>query len=377
MDAGSSLHYLAHSRSSSCANLQPNCRSQTKLLPLGQPSSAYIQEKSLTEAGLEVLADLGQGSQSSLHLAWKAREGTYRCVKRFHKRTMSGDAIPCMMREYQTMKVVEMHRNIGKVYDLFQESDFFHIEMELHEGGDFTTLKARAMSAGISLTEAWWNNVLWQCLEALRFVHSKGFVHCDVKEPNFMLKNMDYNTPSVVLIDFGVAQEEGLASTPAFGTPGYVPPEVWRTHKWEGKGDVFSLGVTMLQVLIDRIPSQKDPKNGIFVENTNDLNSIATATQTREPPMHLIPPCYPNLQAAVRQLLLKDLEERPSALEAQGLVLREWLSWPTMFESPPVSSSSAPVLNSTNVSNSSNDHIGFGAYAAVSAFFPIMLLVLL
>jgi serine/threonine protein kinase len=229
-------------------------------------------------------------------------------------------AFDCMMQEYDIMKLVEMHPQLGKVFGLFQDSEFFHIEMDFHEGCDFTKLKQCAIGAGVSLTEVWWGNVLKQCLEALSHVHSKGIIHCDVKEANLMLKTTNYHEPSVVLIDFGVAQMEGIKRSVAYGTPGYMPPEVWRTLMWETKGDLFSFGVAILQMLIDRTSP------GVFIENTKGLKDVAEATNTRQPPIHLIPPCCHHLKSFVRQLLSKDVSERPSAQEllSEDRATRRW-----------------------------------------------------
>jgi serine/threonine protein kinase len=220
-----------------------------------------------------------------------------------------------MMQEYQTMRLVQRNPRIGKAFALFQDSDFFHIEMEFHEGGDFTKVKQRAIGAGVSLTEVWWGSLLKQCLEALSHVHALGIVHCDVKEPNLMLKTANYHEPSVVLIDFGIAQKEGTKHSITYGTPGYIPPEVWQSHVWYTAGDLFSLGVTMLQMLIDRTPSIEDPGCGIFVGNAFGLKDIAVATHTQQPPIHLIPPRYHHLKSVISQVLSKDASKRPSARE--------------------------------------------------------------
>jgi serine/threonine protein kinase len=349
-------------------------------------NSALIQKKTLAEADLEVRAKLGHGNQSSAHLAWKATAGTFRCVKRFHRQVMDSSAIDCMRQEYETLRCVEMHPRIGKVFGLFQDCNFFHIELEFHEGGDFTKLKQRSMRAGVSLTEVWWGNVLKQCLEALSHVHSKGFVHCDVKEPNLMLRTTNYHAPSVVLIDFGIAQAEGAIRSTTYGTPGYIPPEVWRTHMWSRGGDIFSLGVTLLQMLIDRTPSESQPGCGIFVQNSTDLNTIAEATRTLQPPIHLIPPHYHHLRSLVRQMLSKDVSERPSACDALS---DDWTMHLASAEKPLAKAdNSATDVDSASDGNLStfkdtpadfkeSDEGLTPAVFATSAVLPILLLMLL
>merc|ERR1719446_763044 len=113
-------------------------------------------------------------------------------------------------------------------------------------------------------------------------------MHCDIKEPNLMVKTTDFSRPQVVIIDLGVtvsmAQED---SGCPHGTPGYVPPETLDTLMWFPRGDLFSLGVVMMQVVIDKVPdlsAQRDRTTlgGIFHEGCLTANEIFEATRTRE-----------------------------------------------------------------------------------------------
>jgi len=292
--------------------------SSTYASPICSPRparSAPIEWKTPSEAGLDVRAELGRGNYGTVHLAWKAPLGTFRCVKRFRRRGMSNSAFDAMVQEYQALRLVESHPCVGKAFGLCQDSDFFHIEMELYEGGDFTKLASHAADARVLTTEAWWGKVFKQCLEGLRHVHSKGIIHCDIKEPNLMIRNRKYHNPSVVIVDFGVAQAEGVSRPTPYGTPGYIPPEVWRTHEWHTQGDLFSLGVVILQMLIGRTPTDDYPGRGVFVNNRS-LEEVAKVTTTREPPISSMPSSYHNLKSLVTQLLQKDARYRPSAHEA-------------------------------------------------------------
>merc|ERR1719261_290541 len=111
-----------------------------------------------------------------------------------------------------------------------------------------------------------------------------------------MLRDDDISAPEIVLIDFGLtramaADEPGLIT----GTLGYIPPETWERGHWFPGGDVFSIGVCMLQVLIDKTsesdgvtkklfpkimlrspsPSEAAPKSGAFSENITFTSSFA------------------------------------------------------------------------------------------------------
>ncbi|CAE7945840.1 BRI1, partial [Symbiodinium sp. KB8] len=104
-------------------------------------------------------------------------------------------------------------------------------------------------------------------------------------EPNIMIKSRDFRQPEVVVIDFGVCR--AMVTAPngmPGGTPGYMPPETIQQRKWLPRGDVFCLGVTFIQVLLDKSPPT-GPRTtatpgGIFVEGCQTIQDIFNATIT-------------------------------------------------------------------------------------------------
>jgi len=177
--------------------------------------------------------------------------------------------------------------------------------------------------------------------EALAFLHGHGIVHCDVKEPNLMIKTGNYHKPEVVLIDFGVAQKAASADrTVIYGTPGYIAPEVWDVKTWCPKGDMFSLGVVFLQLLIDRVPSSSS-RCGVFVENTTNFREVRTATQTREIPFDSMPCSHTHLREFVEQMLERDPSVRPSAAD---LLCDGWISMLDEFANVEVNSDILDVV---------------------------------
>merc|ERR1719446_1908809 len=117
-------------------------------------------------------------------------------------------------------------------------------------------------------------------------------IHCDIKEPNIMVKTDDHQYPEIVIIDLGVAT--CMARDGALhGTPGYVPPETLETKMWFPVGDLFSFGVVIFQMLTNKVPTDSRPFAGIFQEGCSDARDVFAATRSREPPFHLMPPEFP------------------------------------------------------------------------------------
>jgi serine/threonine protein kinase len=280
-----------------------------------------IPEMTLAEAGLKVQQELGHGNQSSVHLASKLIDGGFSCIKRFDKATFTPSSLEFLKEEYRVTKEVGSHSCITEAFQIFQDASFFYIELALYYGGDFTNLNQNAVRSGACCDEQWWINVFQQAMRGLAHLHGHSFMHCDVKEPNLMLKTNNYHEPEVVLIDFGIVQAAGVKRTAIFGTPGYIPPEVWDTKIWTPQGDAFSLGVVILQIMTDKVPDNHRPRCGVFIEKTETLKDIKVATQKRKPPVSSMLACGALwLQELTTKLLIKDVAQRPSVLEALAIL---------------------------------------------------------
>jgi len=207
--------------------------------------------------------------------------------------------------------------NVLQIYEIFQDSRHYFLVNEPYYGGDMQSLRRRAKRDGVNMDEAWWKNIFRQALEALDHLHGHAMIHCDVKEPNFMLKTKDYHRPCVVLIDFGIARSFADPSSEIRGTPGYIPPESFDTGKWYPQGDMFCLGVCMVQMMADKLApvGNRTPfsKGGIFLEGAPQIPDIQRATKTRQPPFHLMRPQVPGLIKLVQAMLEKKLLKRPRA----------------------------------------------------------------
>jgi len=138
-------------------------------------------------------------------------------------------------------------------------------------------------------------------------------MHCDIKEANIMLKDDDLGEPQIVIIDLGVAQRAGTERDIIYGTPGYIPPEVWEAKNWHPQSDMFSLGVVVMQLLIGKM--------GLLIENTSNFKEMKEATLLREPPFELMPLEFPAFTGLVKKLLAKDYLARPTA---EAMLQESW-----------------------------------------------------
>jgi len=276
-----------------------------------------IPQKSLQQAGYTTTREIGAGNQAVVKVACD-KYGNQRCIKCYKKSAMfNAGSLSDMQEEFATMQLLAC-KNIARTFEIFQDVNFVYMVNEVYWGGDLTQLQDNAESNKVAITEDWWKGIFRQCFEALQFMHQQAMMHCDIKEPNLMLRTENYREPQVVLIDFGVSKAMTAKDTGSVsGTPGYMPPETMNTGKWYPGGDIFSMGVVIMQLLTKRVPDEDKARQGImigiFLEGCRDIEGVKTAVNSRNPPFHLMPNQWPGVRQMAMRCLEKNLRLRPKA----------------------------------------------------------------
>src|SRR5918995_1431857 len=107
--------------------------------------------------------------------------------------------------------------------------------------------------------------IMSQLCEVLQAAHDEGIIHRDLKPANLMLLDADTPRERIKVMDFGLAKlvEEAYARKVtdtnidfAVGTPGYICPEQVRGESMDHRGDIYSVGVMMYELLTGRLPFQ-------------------------------------------------------------------------------------------------------------------------
>ncbi len=155
--------------------------------------------------------------------------------------------------------------------------------------------------------------LLFMLCEVLQAAHQLGIVHRDLKPANLMI--VDAGTPYELLkvMDFGLAkllQPDGVPKVTvtntefAVGTPGYMCPEQARGEPMDGRGDLYSVGIILYELLTGRLP--------FAGKSTMD---VLLAQVTEEPPPfafvatdHTVPE---PIERVVKRCLAKDPKDRP------------------------------------------------------------------
>ncbi|MDQ3026826.1 MAG: serine/threonine-protein kinase [Pseudomonadota bacterium] len=142
------------------------------------------------------------------------------------------------------------HPNIVTIYDAGDEHDLCYIAMEFLKGKDLVqyTKQPNLFPPDKVLS------IVERVSDALGYAHSMGVVHRDIKPANIMYEP---ESDTVKVTDFGIARITDSSKTKTgmvLGTPSYMSPEQLAGKKIDGRSDLFSLGVTLFQMLSGRLP---------------------------------------------------------------------------------------------------------------------------
>jgi serine/threonine protein kinase len=195
-----------------------------------------------------------------------------------------------------------------------------YIIMELLDG---RVLDAE-LHAATKLSIARTAEILAPVCDALAAAHAEGIVHRDIKPENIFLHRDGDGREVVKVLDFGVAKllddtkasmRSLTASGSLVGTPQYMAPERLSDQVYDGRSDVYAIGIILFQCLIGRLP---------FASDTNLFAMIILQMKTLPPRLIDLDPTIPErVQRIVLAALEKDPELRPSAA-ALAAELRTW-----------------------------------------------------
>ncbi|XP_076313732.1 serine/threonine-protein kinase D3-like isoform X2 [Tachypleus tridentatus] len=159
------------------------------------------------------------------------------------------------------------HPGVVNLEKMFETPETIFVVMEKLKGD---MLEMILSSEYRRLSERITKFLIYQILTALKHLHSKNIVHCDLKPENVLLSS-DSDFPQVKLCDFGFARIIGEKSfrKSLVGTPAYLAPEVVRNKGYNRSLDMWSVGVVIYVSLSGTFPFNED-------EDINDQIQNAT-----------------------------------------------------------------------------------------------------
>ena len=184
------------------------------------------------------------------------------------------------------------HPNIVSVYDVIDEGRIHYIVMELIEG---ITLKSYITKKGcLEIKES--IGIAIQVAQGMQAAHEQHIIHRDIKPQNMIISR----DGKVKVADFGIARAvsaQTLTST-AMGSVHYISPEQARGGFSDERSDIYSLGVTMYEMVTGRLPFDGDNTVAIALAHLEDA---------------VIPPSVynPDIPIILERVIIRCMEKKP------------------------------------------------------------------
>lgn len=290
----------------------------------------------------DVLHCLGESNFGSTHVVRERATGHKRVCKVVNLLGMKENEIERVREEVRVLRSLD-HPNIVKIHEYADDMELRQliIIFEHVAGGSCASLLQRHSLT--PLPKPMVARLLSQALQAVAHSHGRGVLHRDLKPEHLLLTAASSDgVQDCKIIDFGLATCCGLSpgslcgieSEKPVGTPAYMAPEVVSKQKDisdASKSDIWSLGVTALELLTGRNPFQMGSHTSAIrmLRNFRDIDDyMASHGKTLE----WCSLC-PSAQNFVRTLLAVDPSKRPSAVQA---LQHPWLSQHRIFSGLPV-----------------------------------------
>lgn len=218
----------------------------------------------------EVEKEIGRGAMGMVYLGRDPRIGRMVAIKTMalsgeFEGTQLDEVKQRFYREAETAGRLN-HPNIVHVYDIGEDQELAFIAMDFLPGNNLGHyVKPKKLLPVKTVLD-----VMQQVAEALDYAHKQNVVHRDIKPANIIY---DESNGSAKVTDFGVACLTDASKTrtgTVLGSPSYMSPEQVAGKRVDGRADIFSLGVTLYQLLTGHLPFEADSLGSLMYKITNE-----------------------------------------------------------------------------------------------------------
>lgn len=212
----------------------------------------------------EILEKIGTGGMSDVYKAKDHKLNRFVAVKVLKQEFSENANFVSKFRIEAQAAAGLMHPNIVNVYDVGEENGIYYIVMELVEG--ITLKKYIEKKARLSVKEA--VSIAIQVSMGIEAAHNNHIIHRDIKPQNIIISKEG----KVKVTDFGIAKAatSNTITSNVMGSVHYTSPEQARGGYSDEKSDIYSLGVTMFEMLTGRVPFNGDTTVAIAIKHIQE-----------------------------------------------------------------------------------------------------------
>lgn len=240
----------------------------------------------------EIVGRIGAGGMSNVYKARDLKLNRYVAIKVLKPEFSSDESFVKKFRVEAQSAAGLSHPNIVNVYDVGEENGIHYIVMELVQG---ITLKHYIERKGtLDIREVL--NISVQVASGMGAAHANRIIHRDIKPQNVIMSR----DGKVKVTDFGIAKaaDSTTVTTNAAGSVHYISPEQARGGYSDEKSDIYSLGITMYEMVTGRVPY--DGENNVSVALQHIQGNMTPPRQIN-----------PDIPRSVERIILKCTMKKP------------------------------------------------------------------
>ncbi len=251
-----------------------------------------IQIGMLVSERYEILEKIGTGGMSDVYKARCHKLKRFVAIKVLKKEFSNNKEFVTKFRIEAQATAGLAHPNIVNVYDVGEEDGLYYIVMELVEG--ITLKRYIEKKSRLSVKEA--ISIAIQISMGIEGAHTNHIIHRDIKPQNIIISK----DGKVKVADFGIAKAvtSDTITSNVMGSVHYTSPEQARGGFSDEKSDIYSLGITLFEMLTGRVPFNGD-------------TTVAIAIKHIQEPMVSPRQYVPEIPVSLEQIVMKCTQKSP------------------------------------------------------------------
>ena len=253
-----------------------------------------IRTGTILSSRYEILEQIGSGGMAYVYKARDRKLSRLVAIKILKEEFCKDKSFVAKFRMEAQAAAGLSHNNVVGVYDVGEENNTHYIVMELIDGitlKEYITRKRKLgtkESIGIAI----------QVAQGLEAAHKRHIVHRDIKPQNIIISK----DGRIKVADFGIARAITDETTNLYGAAGsvhYISPEQARGGYCDERSDIYSLGITIYEMVTGRVPFDGDTTVAVAIAHINEA---------------MIPPSNiePSVPVALEQIIFKCTQKRPN-----------------------------------------------------------------